>query len=194
MTRIVPRAEVLEELNPELLAENLAEEKQKALVALREYDFDTSIGSGAAYITNSILVPCLYFSKRQGCPRTAAELAIAFNNFQEICAEANKYTVFVPTLNTFAAYCNITTKTLKNIANENNDRGNIASMIIEKLSDGIMQNIMTDKIHPIGGIFVAKANFGMRDNDPPQMAVVNVSAGNMSIDEIMADFNKNNKN
>lgn len=194
MTRLVPKSQVIQPLNIELLSENINEEKEIALTKLKDYDFDTSIGSGAAYITNDILIPCKYFVSRQGSAKTAEELAIAFNTFQEICIEANKYTVFVPTINTFAGFCCMTTRTLKNIADENNERGQIASIIIERLSDGIMQNIMTGKINPIGGIFVAKANFGMRDNEPTQMAVINVTSNNMSVDEILAELNKNTKN
>lgn len=191
MTRIVPKKEVTFPLDVTLLEKDIKETKETAIQKIKEYDFDTSIGSGAAYISNSVLTPCKYFTDRRGRPRSAEELAVAYDVFQEITEEANKYTVFVPTLNTFAGFCCMTAKTLRDIANENNEKGNVAGIIIDRLSDGLMQNSMTSKIQPIAGIFVAKANFGMRDNETPQMAIVNVSNANLSVDEILADLKKN---
>lgn len=187
-SQVVPREEIAFLTDCKLLNKELDDIKETAIEIIEDYDFDTSIGSGSAYLANKLFKPCKYFLNRKGRPREAEELAMAFDAFSEICIEANKYTVFAPTINTFCSFCNITTKTLKNMANENTDRGEIATMIIERLGDNIMQNILSGKVHPIGGIFIAKANFGMRDNDPPQTAIVNIQNTPQSVDEILKEI------
>lgn len=194
-SRIVAKKDIVVPANAETLQKELTAYKAKAIEEIQEFDFDTCVGAGGTYLINKILVPCEYMLIRQAQNRVliAEELAYNFDTFIELCIEANKYTVFVPTINTFCSFCGISTSTLKSIANENNERGNIATMIIEKLGDGIMQNIISGKIHPIGGIFVAKANFGMRDNDAPQTAILNISNSTQSIDDIMREIKENSK-
>lgn len=192
-SRIMKKQDSYIQKNEFTMREHVQAAKESAIKLIQDHDFDSSIGSGAAYISNNVILPPEYFVSRQGVARTAEELAEAYNAFNEICNEANKYTVFAPTINTFCAFCCITTNTLKEIANERNERGKVATMILERLSDRLMQNIMSGKIQTIGGIFVAKANFGMRDNENTNINIVNVQNTPTSVDDILKEFTENTK-
>lgn len=166
----------------------LKESVENAKNAIDNYDFDDGIGSGSAHIACDIIKTPLYYQLRKLCPLKAVDLDEGYKAFNDICEYANQKTVFAPTLNTFCRFMNIATSTLKSIAQENNERGAIATMIIEHLGDRLMQNMLSGTTSPIPSMFVAKSNFNMKENDNATINILNVNDTPRDIDDILKEF------
>lgn len=172
------------------IEDNLNVVMQSATQALMS-DFDLEEGSPVAYITAKVTNPLPYFAERKGVSRTALELEKAFETFKDLCIKINEKVVFSPTVNTFCNFIAISPVTFRQMCNENTDRGEVASIIKSYLEDNLMHNILNGKVSTVGGIFVAKANMGMRDNDNQQVNIVNVNAETRTLEEILENFEKN---
>lgn len=169
----------------------LNEYNQKAASSLQNVDFDMLNGSVATFITTNIIKPLPYFEERRGERRTANELKMAFKGFKILVSYINEKCVYTPTLNTFCMYICCSTKTFKSMTYEESERGEIANEIKECIEETLLQNMLSGKTHPITSMFVAKANMGMRDNDNANVNILNVNGNSRSVDEILAEFNKN---
>lgn len=182
------RAIIKMEENAESRQKYLQESVDTAKKAIDEFDFDDSIGSSAAHIACDIIQTPLYYQCRKNCTIKAVDLDECYAAFNEICEYANTKTVFTPTINTFCRFMNICTDTLKSIARENNERGQIAKMIIEHLGDRLMQNMLSGTTAPIPSMFVAKANFGMKENESNTINILNVNETPRDVDDILREF------
>ena len=167
------------------------ESNNEAAKTLQNVDFDTINGSAATYITTNIIRPLKYFEERRGERRTAEELKIAFQGFKILVSHINESCVYTPTLNTFCMYICCSTKTFRSMTYEESERGEIANEIKECIEESLLQNMLAGKTHPITSMFVAKANLGLRDNDNNNVNILNINGNSRSVDDILAEFNKN---
>lgn len=146
--------------------------KTKAVRAIGDIDFDTFVGSKNLYILDNVFAPIGFFKDRFTKKFEFDDILEVWQAFLYLCKLLNEQTAFAPTLNTFCNFLNMSTTTFKSIMNENTDRGELCRYISDVLSDRFMQMMLEDKLPQIPSIFVAKANFGMRDNDQPVTNIV----------------------
>lgn len=146
--------------------------KERALNALKRHDFDTDTGSKNLFILDNVFAPIGFFKDRFIKKFTFDDILEVWLTFLELCKELNEKTFFAPTLNTFCNFLNMSTTTFKTIMKEQSERGELCRYINDVLSDRFMQLMLEDKLPQIPSIFIAKANFGMRDNDQPVTNIV----------------------
>jgi hypothetical protein len=51
-----------------------------------------------------------------------------------------------------------------------------------------------DRINPVTGIFIAKAVHNLRDNETPNLNILNINTSAKSVDDIMLEYSKYSKN
>lgn len=177
--------------------ENTNDNKANALAAAREFAmtainseaFDNDEGSTNLYVIDNILRPIGYFKERLVRKIEVDDIIPVWQLFIDLCREINKKKPFAPTIFTFCNFMNISSATFNAIRQENTARGELCQYISDSLSDRLMQLLLENKIPTIPGIFVAKANFGMRDNDQPVTNVI-INDGPSSFEEIMEMYKK----
>lgn len=146
--------------------------KKRALKALENHDFDNDMGSGNLFILDSVLAPISFFKDRFSHKFEVDDILAVWQLFLELCREINNYKSFAPTITTFCNFMNMGKATFDTITNENTERGELCRYIKSALTDRFTQLMLDDKLPQIPSIFIAKADFGLRDNDPPVTNIV----------------------
>lgn len=173
------------------LERSIAESKERAIQCLDEHNFDADMGSTQMFIVNQVIQPMDYFILTKYKRKNVEDYELAFQTFREIIVEINKHIPFTPTLNTLCRFLNMSSDNYGNIVRENGELGELFKTMKDSLADNLMQNMLANRIGAPQGIFIAKANFGMRDDDPANINIVNVnSQREQSLEEILAEFNK----
>lgn len=179
------------------VVQNTVENRRSALIRARaegmnaiwSEDFTKAEGSVNLYVIDHILKPIGFFKERITKKIEVEDIIPVWELFIDLCKEINKRQAFTPTIFTFCNFLNVSSRTFNAIKEENTERGELCRYISDSLSDRIMQLLLENKIPQIPGIFVAKANFGMRDNDQPVTNVIINDAPN-SIDDIIKMYKK----
>ena len=177
------------ESTPENRAIALQAAKTKGIDALHEHDFDEENGSKNLFILDNVLSPIGFFRDRLVKKFEVEDFVETWQLFCYLCKEINEKTVFVPTINTFCNFMNISTSSFCAIGNEESQRGEMVRNIKDTLADRLMQAMLEEKIPAVPSIFVAKANFGLRDNDTPVTNIV-VQEQHMTAQDIFNEFKK----
>lgn len=152
------------------VAVNMA--KQRAEMALQKCDFKNMQGSKNLFLLDNVFAPIGFFKDRFTKKFDYNDILEVWLVFVELCKQVNEKTFFAPTLNTFCNFLNLSTTTFKSIMREESERGELCRYIQDVLSDRFMQLMLEDELPQIPSIFIAKANFGMRDNDQPVTNIV----------------------
>lgn len=177
------------ESTPENRLRALETAKTRALDALYDHDFDNDTGSKNLFILDNVLAPIGFFKERIGKKFEVEDFVDTWKLFCFLCKEINEKTIFVPTINTFCNFMNISKVSFDNILEEKTERGEICRYIKDTLADRLMQGMLENKIAAIPGIFIAKANYGMRDNEQPVTNIV-INEPHQSALEILNEFKK----
>lgn len=154
------------------------------------HDFEDSMGSNQLYVSMRVIQPLDYFLANKGTHRTAGDYTVAFDGFLQIIDKVNEKMTYTPTLNTFCRFIAMSTERFKKISNENSEEGDVCKQIKDFLAEGLMQNMLGNRVGAVQGIFIAKSTLGMRDNEAPSVNVVNIHNESKSLEEILEDFNK----
>lgn len=173
------------------LEESIEQNKKLANTLLTTHNFAEDMGSTQMFIINQVIQPLNYFKKMYGITKSAEDYERAFECFKDIINQINEHITFTPTVNTFCKFLNISTITFNAYARQNSDIGDVFTRISDYLGDNIMQNMLGRRIDAIPGIFICKANLGMRDSESNNVNIINVNNQTKSLDEILADFKKN---
>jgi hypothetical protein len=187
--KIIQKRDKSLENTPENRLTALTKAKDNALRVLEEHDFDEELGSKNLFILDNVLCPIGFFRDRIQRKFEIEDFIDVWQLFCYICREINKKTVFTPTVNTFCNFMNISSATFNSILLEKSERGEMCRFIKDTLADRLMQAMLEEKVPAIPSIFIAKANFGMRDNDAPVTNIV-VQEQHMSAQEILNEFKK----
>ena len=165
----------------------LEKEKIKQIGEIRVEDFSGSLQS---FISNEVFTPCKYLVERKGQELNKDDYEMGFKSFRKLLKEINKVTVYTPTPITFSQFMGVTLQTFKNHANQNNERGDVARSIMDILTENHIQNMLSDKFHPVTGVFTAKSLYGLKDNENASVNILNINASQKSVDDILAEYNK----
>jgi hypothetical protein len=97
--------------------------------------------------------------------------------WNEIVLKVNETTQFVPSLYHICKLLNISYDTLRRYANDGDEQmRETCAMIKDEFIDYYQQKGLTKELNDIMAMFVLKTTFQQRENDQPQVAVVNVNA------------------
>lgn len=174
------------------LEKSLTVAYENSLEKIKNLDVDSWAGDLQNYISCEIFCPCEYFKERKRNELKAEDYEKGFNIFFELLKQLHKKTVFTPTPLTFAGFMGITKTTLIRHSTINDERGEVVTMILDRLGENIFQNMLSGKVHPITSIFTAKSLLGYRDNDNQAINILNVNNAPKSVEDILAEYNKNN--
>lgn len=180
----------LEMMMPCTLEQSTKQNIELAQKLLEVRDFEDAMGSNQLYISNKVIQPLNYFIITKGKQRTADEYAIAFNAFLEIIDMVNEKMTYTPTKNTFCRFLGISKSRFNALMAENNDTGDICRQINDFLEETLMQNMLGNRVGAVQGIFIAKANLGMRDSESQNLNVVNINAEPQTLSDILENFKK----
>ena len=172
----------------------LKEYEENTLEEIDNFDFETFEGNLAVYISNKFFPTCSYLKERKQQELTQEDYEVGFNYFYTILQKLNEKTVYNATTYTFAQFMGIAELTLKRHADQNNARGNTVRIILDKLKENHLQTMQGDRINPVTGIFIAKSVHGLRDNETPNLNILNINTSAKSVDDIMLEYSKYSKN
>ena len=174
--------------NYEEFEKDLEVYKENALEELEDFDFEGFEGNLQAHISNKFFCTCDYLKKRKGQELTKDDYEIGFNAFYEILNKLNERTVYNATTFTFAQFMGIAVDTLKKHADQNNERGNTVRFILDRLTENHLQTMQGDRINAVTGIFIAKAVHRLKDNETPNVNILNINASQKSVEDIMLEY------
>ncbi len=172
---------------------SLKDYEKNALQEIEDFDFDSFEGNLQVYLSNRFFSTCEYLKKRNRRELTEEDYKVGFNAFYSVFSKLNEKTVFLPTSYTFAQFMGISEGTLRKHKNQNNERGAIVNMILDKLTENHLQTMQGDRINAVTGIFIAKAVHNLRDNDNQNINILNINSSTKSVEDIMAEYS-NGKN
>lgn len=177
--------------NSSIISRNmsLAMIEHNAIQAIQAHDFDMDTGSGNLFILDNVFQPITFFKDRFQQKLEIDDILAVWDLFLKLCREVNKYKSFSPTVNTFCNFLNISRATFNTICNEYTERGELCRFIKDTLADRFMQLMLDNKLPQIPAIFIAKANFDMRDNDAPVTNIV-LQEEHQSVIDILNEFKK----
>lgn len=176
------------------IGEELALVVEKADVALQNPDLEMSTTNTAQKISSEVFAPLQFYSVRQNKnARNADELREVYQLFCALVVKVQEKVAFTPTLCTFLRFANMSYVTFNHYMNQNSELGDVAQEIKNYLSEQTLQGIFGGTTKEISGIFTMKALYGFRENDQPNTQIVNINTQSRSVDEILAEFNKNVK-
>lgn len=94
--------------------------------------------------------------------------------WNEIVLKANETTQFVPSIYHICKLLNISKSTLNNYANDGDEQmRETCEMIKDEFIEYYQQKGLTKELNDVMAMFVLKTSFGQRENDQPQIAVIN---------------------
>lgn len=167
--------------------------QKSSLRKIDNIDFESFEGNLQVYISNTFFQTCEYFKNRHHQELTKEDYEIGFNAFNKVLSKLNEKTVYNATTYTFSQFMGIAERTLKKHSEQNNPRGNVVRLILDKLAENHLQTLQGDRINAVSGIFIAKAVHGLRDNENPNINILNINSSSKSVEDIMAEYT-NSKN
>lgn len=167
---------------------SLNEVLNKSEQVLLNLDIDEFQGSVQSFISNNVFVPCDYLIKRRHAELTSEDYVMGFTVFEKILEMVNQKTFFSATPLTFSKFMNVSSSTLKQHADQNNERGDIVRRILDYLTENHAQNMLSDKFNAVTGIFTAKSLFGLRDNENPNVNIT-INQSTQSLESILKEYN-----
>ena len=179
--------------NYEEFEQELQKYQKNTLKELESFDFDGFEGNLQAHISNKFFCTCDYLKKRKGQELTKEDYEIGFNAFYEILNKLNEKTIYNATTFTFSQFMGIAVDTLKKHADQNNERGNTVRFILDRLAENHLQTMQGDRINAVTGIFIAKAVHRLKDNETPNVNILNINSSQKSVEDIMLEY-QNSRN
>lgn len=159
---------------------------------LNKTDFSTLHGNPAVYVDNKLCKPLEYFvyGKSHGRFLSAEDLQNCFDLLLRISDNVNKVVRFDPTIASYCRMLGITMYTFNQYTYQKNPLGETALMIQDYFKGSLAQGMTNGFIHPAAGSYLGKAMLGMKEQDG-QNININVIGGEMSLDDILAEYEKN---
>ena len=167
---------------------SLQERVKESIKIVNDIDTDEFQGSLPSHIVINVFKPCDYLKNRRNKEYNDEDYRVGFECFMQILEKLNKVVSFTPTPITFAQFMGITKQTFKLHAEEQTDRGAEARRIWDILTEIHTQNMYANAINPVVGIFTGKALLGLRDNENPNINIMNVTTTQKSVDDIINDY------
>lgn len=127
---------------------------------------------------------------------TAYDIALCAELYWDCVAMASERIVYIPTVQQLSSLMGISVGTFVEYKNSNDiSIRQTVEKIYDKFVDFYMVKGLTNELNTIMSIFALKAQYGLRDNDTPQVTVNNYTqtVQQNSIDELEKQFNMNNK-
>lgn len=162
---------------------------------VEETDFLMLKSSVTLWINNNIIKQMDYFRERLARRDNywdENQLKEAFEMLIEITNILNTKVRYQPQIGDFCRIIGITQSTFQYWVNENNERGEQARYIQDYFKSMLLQAMAVGDINPVAGSFIGKTSLGMKEDAAPQVNV-NVIGTDLSLEKIMADYEKNRK-
>lgn len=193
-------AELKKKPKNELTTFDFATEKQKYVDNVREIVENTDflmLKCGTTWwINNNVLLQMQYFKERLARRDNywdENQLQEAFEMLIEITNILNQKVRYQPQIGDFCRIIGITQSTFNQWTYENNDRGEQARMIQDYFKSMLLQGMAVGEINPVAGSFIGKTSLGMKE-DSSQQINVNVIGNDISLEQILSDWEKRRKN
>lgn len=183
----------------ELTEMSFAEAKEKYLANVSQLvattDFMALRSNPVLWINNNIVKQMDYFKERmarrdnywdENQLREAFEMLIDITN---LLVDKVRYQ---PQIGDFCRIIGITQHTFNAWTNENNERGEQARYIQDYFKSMLLQAMATGDINPVAGSFIGKTTLGMKEDVGTQVNV-NVIGSDLTLDQIMENYEKNRK-
>lgn len=176
------------------LGDNLQEYKQAIARFVEDTDFTMIRTNTSNYIENTVVKPIQYFVERvhRGYTVTDTDIDNVLGLVQEMVTSFSEKTRFQPTVFTFCKLMGVSSRTFENWSFENNERGEAVRRVQDYFKNILAQGMLTGEYNPVAGSFIGKSTLGMKEQDASQMNI-NIIGSDMSLEDIMADYQKNNK-
>ncbi len=176
---------------PCTLEQSLKENKTMAIRNIEEHDFEDDFGSTQMFVSNRVFQPLNYFKLKKNQNIEVEEYEKAFIVFKELVDKVNEKIIYTPLINTFCGFLGMSVDKFKYYSRENSERGELFRRILDYLGENLMQNMLGNRVGALQGIFIAKANLGMRDSEAPNVNIMNVTAEPRTLTEILEEFKQN---
>lgn len=193
-------AELKKKPKSELTTFDFSVEKQKYIDNVREIVENTDflmLKCGTTWwINNNALLQMQYFKERLARRDNywdENQLQEAFEMLIEITNILNQKVRYQPQIGDFCRIIGITQSTFNQWTYENNDRGEQARMIQDYFKSMLLQGMAVGEINPVAGSFIGKTSLGMKE-DSGQQINVNVIGNDISLEQILSDWEKRRKN
>lgn len=193
-------AELKKKPKSELTTFDFSAEKQKYIDNVREIVENTDflmLKCGTTWwINNNVLLQMQYFKERLARRDNywdENQLQEAFEMLIEITNILNQKVRYQPQIGDFCRIIGITQSTFNQWTYENNDRGEQARMIQDYFKSMLLQGMAVGEINPVAGSFIGKTSLGMKE-DSGQQINVNVIGNDISLEQILSDWEKRRKN
>jgi len=193
-------AELKKKPKSELTTFDFSAEKQKYIDNVREIVENTDflmLKCGTTWwINNNALLQMQYFKERLARRDNywdENQLQEAFEMLIEITNILNQKVRYQPQIGDFCRIIGITQSTFNQWTYENNDRGEQARMIQDYFKSMLLQGMAVGEINPVAGSFIGKTSLGMKE-DSGQQINVNVIGNDISLEQILSDWEKRRKN
>lgn len=176
------------------LDDNVDEYRQAIAHFVDDTDFTMIRSNTSNYIENTFIKPLQFFVERRhrGYSATDEDIDKVLYLVQEMVTSFSEKTRFQPTVFTFCKLMGISSRTFDNWSCENNERGEAVRRVQDYFKNILAQGMMTGEYNPVAGSFIGKSTLGMKEQDTSQMNI-NIIGTDMSLEDIMADYQKNNK-
>lgn len=157
-----------------------------------EGEFDRISGNVSVYIENQIMRPFEYYKQRKAHSYAyqPEDLANMLNVLVETTNIINKKVRYTPTLLTYCRLLCISTSTFNTWTGLNDDKGEQARLVQDYFRSTLTQGMITNEINPAAGTFIGKSVLAMKDSEG-QQTNINIIGDNRTVDEILADYEKN---
>lgn len=159
--------------------------------AIADFDWDDLVKSPHLYVSNTIIKPLKYFVDHCKEDLNVNDYIKAYESFIELVQKVNEHCLYTPTLTGFCKYIYMSTYKFNALCMENSEVGDVFKQIKDYLSENLMQNMLTGRVKEVSGIFIAKANYGMRDSEPTNTNILTINTQTKSIDQILEELENN---
>lgn len=149
-----------------------------------------SSASTAQWIKHSFLktIPC--FADTRIREYTVDTLHICFSVFKEIIRLINEEHKYYPTTADFCTFIGCTTVSFNAWARGTGEKSTLINKVLDYLRGGIMQGMLHNEVFGMNGMFIGKADLGMREGDN-QVNILNATFTETSIEDILKEYQAN---
>lgn len=185
----------------ELTTFNFADESKKYIEKVRGLVEETDFAKVSSkcnttwWINNNVIVQMDYFRERLARRDNYwndNQLQEAFDMLLEITNILNEKSRYQPQIGDFCRIIGVTQSTFNQWTYENNERGEQARMIQDYFKSMLTQAMAVGEINPVAGSFIGKTTLGMKEDAGMQINV-NVIGNDISLEDILADYEKKRK-
>lgn len=125
---------------------------------------------------SSLLSKPLFFGGISKTEISATDIFTYSQCYWDCVDIANESILYIPTLYQLCGLMGISTSTFVNYkSNSNEDVREAVKMVFDRFVDFYTVKGLTSELNTIMAIFTMKAQYGMRDNDAPQVNITNVN-------------------